>query len=270
MRLRTVLLVAFAALIAAQEAQEPFENDTEYPTDEEDDPLEGDEGFFESAARSPQWQAMVRRLRRSVDGPKLLRARRWSNIANGALLAATGPISLAISLFSFRLSKVLLSLYVTVFGGMLTGIELGLAPIAPWVATHFSYLSTVQGRTALIAFLGGLTWPLGRLGLVPAMLTGLNAVFNANFNRILAFVVKPESADDGDGVGGSGSGRGMGGDGGGTTDEAAADRVGVDAEAAEGAEPVQEAAAQKAEAAREAAAEPAAAEPAAAEPVASS
>jgi hypothetical protein len=63
MRLRTVLLVAFAALIAAQEAQEPFENDTEYPTDEEDDPLEGDEGFFESAARSPQWQAMVRRLR---------------------------------------------------------------------------------------------------------------------------------------------------------------------------------------------------------------
>ena len=44
-------------------------------------------------------------------------------------------------------------------------------PIAPWVRSNLHYVATPPGRTALLAFLGGLTWPLGKMGLVPALLT---------------------------------------------------------------------------------------------------
>ena len=68
------------------------------------------------------------------------------------------------------------------------------------------YLMTTSGRTAMLAFLGGLTWPLGRLGLVPALLTCFNAVFNANFAQLLAFV----SADDAATAAAAGSRRAVG------------------------------------------------------------
>ena len=163
-------------------------------------------------------QQMAAKLQRSVDGASLLRARRVFNVANGALLATTGPVALAVSLFGLKLSNVLISLYVTVFGGVLASVELGLAPIAPWVSENLSYLSTTQGRTALLAFLGGLTWPLGRLGLVPALLTCANALFNAHFGRLLRFVSEDDGEDSGgdsEGAGG-GVGGGVGGIGGGS------------------------------------------------------
>ena len=150
-----------------------------------------DDDFMQSAP--PHWREMAGRLQRSLDADGLLRARRWGNAANGALLAATGPVALTFSLFGFKLSNVVLSLYVTAFGGMLAGVELGVAPIAPWVASNMGYLTTASGRTALLTFLGGLTWPLGKLGVVPALLTCLNAMFNAHFQALLEFV----SEDDG-------------------------------------------------------------------------
>ena len=150
-----------------------------------------DDDFMQSAP--PHWREMAGRLQRSLDADGLLRARRWGNAANGALLAATGPVALTVSLFGFKLSNVVLSLYVTAFGGMLAGVELGVAPIAPWVASNMGYLTTASGRTALLTFLGGLTWPLGKLGVVPALLTCLNAMFNAHFQALLEFV----SEDDG-------------------------------------------------------------------------
>ena len=69
------------------------------------------------------------------------------------------------------------------FGGLLAGIELGAKPIAPWVRSNLQYLATAPGRTALLAFLGGLTWPLGRMGLVPALLTCFNALFKCAASR---------------------------------------------------------------------------------------
>ena len=85
------------------------------------------------------------------------------------------------------------------FGGLLAGIELGAKPISPWVRSNLHYLTTASGRTALLAFLGGLTWPLGRMGLVPALLTCFNAVFNANFAQLLAFVSEDDPASAGAG-----------------------------------------------------------------------
>ena len=43
------------------------------------------------------------------------------------------------------------------FGGMLAAVELGMQPIAPWVRSNLHYVATPPGRTALLAFLGGLT-----------------------------------------------------------------------------------------------------------------
>ena len=187
-----VLFALFATAYAAPE--DPQAEQAEPLFDEEDEI----EGFLES---SPRWREMRDRLQSAVDADGLLRARRWGNVANGALLAATGPIALTVSLFGFKLSNVVLSLYVTIFGGVLAGIELGIAPIAPWVSTNLGYLATSPGRTALLAFMGGLTWPLGRLGLIPAVLTCLNAMFNANFAQLLQFVseddAKPGSAKGG-------------------------------------------------------------------------
>ena len=93
--------------------------------------------------------------------------------------------------FAHGHSALLLSLSAQ-FGGMLAAVELGMQPIAPWVRSNLHYVATPPGRTALLAFLGGLTWPLGKMGLVPALLTCFNAVFNANFNPLLAYL----SADD--------------------------------------------------------------------------
>jgi hypothetical protein len=193
------LLLALLALAVAQP-----ESSASYDEDAESAPYEdeGADGFLES---NPHLQEMFGRLQRSVDADGLLRARRWGNIANGALLAATGPIALVVSVFGLKLSNIVLSLYVTAvrapcgqprppthaqsvadhaharavsqFGGLLAGIELGANPIAPWVRSNLQYLHTAPGRTALLAFLGGLTWPLGRMGLVPALLTCFNAVF---------------------------------------------------------------------------------------------
>ena len=112
------------------------------------------------------------------------------------------------------------------FGGLLAGIELGLKPIAPWVRSNLQYLMTTSGRTAMLAFLGGLTWPLGRLGLVPALLTCFNAVFNANFAQLLAFV----SADDAATAAAAGSRRAVGG--GAAGKAAAAEEAAVNAGAA--------------------------------------
>ena len=187
-----IQLLLLAALLACARAQ-PIDEDLDGYDDADDRydaAAEDVEGFLE---RSKHWQEMASRLQRSVDGEGLLRARRWGNAANGALLAATGPVVLAVSLLGLKLSNVVLSLYVTAFGGALTGIELGFAPIEPWVRRNLSFLTTTQGRTALLAFLGGLTWPLGKLGVVPALLTCVNALFNAHFQQLYNFV----SEDDG-------------------------------------------------------------------------
>ena len=227
----TVCLCLLAVAYAIDEAEaESFPDDDSAPYEDE----VREDGFLEDLSRTPQIQQLLGRLQRSIDGETLLRARRWGNIANGALLAATGPIALVVSVFGLKLSNIVLSLYVTAgvsvrhsplnrrsthrnalsrrrktsvirscslllflslsaqFGGMLAAVELGMQPIAPWVRSNLHYVATPPGRTALLAFLGGLTWPLGKMGLVPALLTCFNAVFNANFNPLLAYL----SADD--------------------------------------------------------------------------
>jgi len=160
-----------------------------------------DEAYGEDAAGgsyldSQKWQELRVRLQRHVDPDSLLRARRWGNIVNGLLLSVTGPVVLAVSTFGLKLSHIVLSLYVTAFGGLLTGIELGLSPVAPWVAENLSYLMTGSGRTAILTFAGNLVWAFGRTGLVPALITCLNAVFNANFQKIMSFVQEGEIGSD--------------------------------------------------------------------------
>ena len=103
---RALLHCAVFALLALA-AAELTEEDDSVPYDDE---ATGDEGFLDG---TPQWREMVGRLQRSVDADGLLRARRWGNIANGALLGATGPIALVVSIFGLKLSNVVLSLYVT-------------------------------------------------------------------------------------------------------------------------------------------------------------
>eukprot|EP00900_Chrysochromulina_parva_P003753 jgi/Chrpa1/13379/Chrysochromulina_OHIO_Genome00004746-RA len=103
------------------------EDDATYADDGADE--EPEESLFDS---NPHWREFAGRLQRSVDAAGLIRARRWGNIANGALLAATGPVALTVSLFGLRLSNVVLSLYVAAFGGLLAGIELNATPITPW------------------------------------------------------------------------------------------------------------------------------------------
>ena len=207
------VLVLCASLVAGQEASAedqplPPQDEDGAAFDDEYDAGVGGDDFFEA---SPHWLEMRARLQRSIDADGLLRARRWGNIANGALLAATGPIAFTVSLFGLKLSNVVLSLYVTAFGGVLAGIELGLAPVAPWVHANLGYLTTAHGRTALLAFMGGLTWPLGRLGLVPALLTCANAMFNANFAKLLAFVSADDAKHGASASGGTGASAAAGG-----------------------------------------------------------
>ena len=197
-----MLLLGLALHHALAQPRADFEEEEPLPPEEEAS-YEDEDGEFEEEDReslfdSSRIREFASRLQRKVDADGLLRARRWGNIANGALLAATGPVTLTYSLFSMRLSNVVLSLYVAALGAVLAGIELGTAPVGPWISTNLHYLTTQQGRTALLAFLGGLTFPLGKLGVVPAVLTCVNAFFNNHFNALLAFV----SADDGHSSGG--------------------------------------------------------------------
>ena len=157
-------MVSLLLLLAVAKAQQLDETPLDDSFDEPDD----DSPFLES---SQQWRDFSHRMQRSIDSEGLIRARRIANVANAALLTATGPVSLAVSLLSLKLSNIVLSTYVTALGGVLFSVELGLTPVAPWVRNNLAYFTTPAGRTALLAFLGGLTWPLGRLGLVPAMIT---------------------------------------------------------------------------------------------------
>ena len=102
----TLPLALLAVLIAAEGEFAPDDDSAPY----EDDEPAGEDGFLEA---NPQIQEVFNRLQRSIDADGLLRARRWGNIANGALLAATGPIALIVSVFGLKLSNVVLSLYVT-------------------------------------------------------------------------------------------------------------------------------------------------------------
>lgn len=108
MRRRVIVAFAVFAFLAFASAADVAEEDDSAPYEDEETP--GDESFLDG---TPQWREMVGRLQRSVDAEGLLRARRWGNIANGALLGATGPIALVVSVFGLKLSNVVLSLYVT-------------------------------------------------------------------------------------------------------------------------------------------------------------
>ena len=162
--------------------------------DFEDVQGEDDDKLFDSEELRLRWFALRSRVQRALDTDKLVRARRWGNVANGALMAATGPVALTVSLFGLRLSNVVLSLYVTALGGLLASIEMNAAPVTPWVRSNLGYLITQQGRTALLVFMGGLTWPLGKLGAIPALLTCVNAIFNFHFKKLVAFVSEDEGA----------------------------------------------------------------------------
>lgn len=192
---RQLLCAAFVVAVCLAQAQEddaayeePAYDDDQY----EDQPSAGEGRWIDEV---PYLRELTGRLQRAVDAESLVKARRWGNIANGLLLGVTGPVALAISAFGMKLSNIVLSLYVTAFGGLLTSLELSLEPVAPWAAENLSYLSTAAGRTALLVFAGNLVWAFGRMGLVPALLTCLNALFNANFNSILAFVQEDDVVD---------------------------------------------------------------------------
>ena len=113
----TVCLCLLAVAYAIDEAEaESFPDDDSAPYEDE----VREDGFLEDLSRTPQIQQLLGRLQRSIDGETLLRARRWGNIANGALLAATGPIALVVSVFGLKLSNIVLSLYVTAVSGRRT------------------------------------------------------------------------------------------------------------------------------------------------------
>lgn len=153
---RLGLVIASMLLIAAAYAEvEPNIDFEEHVDDEEDD---YDDATNDGILEHPAWREFTAGIQRHVDAAGLKRARRWGNIINGLLLGITGPVALAVSTFGMKLSNVVLSLYVTGFGGLLASIELGLAPIAPWVAKNLSYLTTGNGRTALLVFAGNLVW----------------------------------------------------------------------------------------------------------------
>ena len=153
--MRANLLILLGAVLlsttcAQQDSQ--FDDVDEQELDDED--FEEGGSFLDFS----RWSEFKTRIQRHVDRDGLLRARRWGNIVNGILLSVTGPVALAASAFGMRLSHIVLSLYVTAFGGLLTGIELGLSPVAPWVSENLIFLTTGRGRTALLAFAGNLIW----------------------------------------------------------------------------------------------------------------
>jgi len=180
-------LLVLASCASCAQAPGRYETDGQFEEEVYNDDAVGG-GYLDSQ----KWQELRTRVQRHVDPDSLLRARRWGNVVNGLLLSVTGPVVLAVSTFGLKLSHIVLSLYVTAFGGLLTGIELGLSPVAPWVAENLSYLMTGSGRTAILTFAGNLVWAFGRTGLVPALITCMNALFNANFQKIMSFVQEGE------------------------------------------------------------------------------
>uniref|UniRef100_A0A7S4FA81 Uncharacterized protein n=1 Tax=Chrysotila carterae TaxID=13221 RepID=A0A7S4FA81_CHRCT len=189
-RARTLLLVGLTLLAASKCSaleEEPFISD--------DDQFDEEEDHFDDSGE-PFWSDLANRVQRSVDSEGLLRARRWGNIVNGVLLGATGPVTFLVSMFSMRLSSAVLSIYLTAMGATLAALELGFAPIAPWVQENLHYLSTPRGHTALISIAGGLTWTFGKAGLLPAVLTCANAVFNGYFPQILSFIADDDNQQE--------------------------------------------------------------------------
>jgi len=179
-RIGWLLLLGCAATHGLQTAQH-FEGDYEEEYDEED-----------GLPFAPEVGKFARKVQASIDSEGLLRARRWGNIANGVLLGMTGPVTLAVSAFGLKLSGVVLSSYMTAAGALLACIELGVEPIAPWAKENLSWMTKQGGKTALLFFAGGLAWAFGKAGLVPALLTIANALFNLKFRSVLGFV----TADD--------------------------------------------------------------------------
>ena len=209
--------------------------DAEEPVGEEEDDEEDGESFRVKATRFlkslpkslPALKARAKTISnlasrislkavRNVDAEKLTRARRLANIGNGLLLAASGPVFGLASTFALKLSNSVLSLYITAFGAMVAGLELGWPIMTSWMEENLKYFTTMEGRTAMLAFAGSLAWcahppphrrrPLthprshashpsrarrrgfGSAGSFAALLTCANALFNANFDRIVRWV----------------------------------------------------------------------------------
>ena len=151
--------------------------DAEEPVGEEEDDEEDGESFRVKATRFlkslpkslPALKARAKTISnlasrislkavRNVDAEKLTRARRLANIGNGLLLAASGPVFGLASTFALKLSNSVLSLYITAFGAMVAGLELGWPIMTSWMEENLKYFTTMEGRTAMLAFAGSLAW----------------------------------------------------------------------------------------------------------------
>ncbi|KAG8470917.1 hypothetical protein KFE25_009338 [Diacronema lutheri] len=121
-----------------------------------------------------------------IDKTTLAILRRWTNFANGVLLMLLGPITLAISAGSLAFDKMILSIYVSLFGLLFSAQELRVEPVHSWLRSNFQFMNTHAGRAAFLVFAGNLLWTFGRVGVVPAVLTCANSVFNAKFASIVA------------------------------------------------------------------------------------
>ena len=151
--------------------------DAEEPVGEEEDDEEDGESFRVKATRFlkslpkslPALKARAKTISnlasrislkavRNVDAEKLTRARRVANIGNGLLLAASGPVFGLASTFALKLSNSVLSLYITAFGAMVAGLELGWPIMTSWMEENLKYFTTMEGRTAMLAFAGSLAW----------------------------------------------------------------------------------------------------------------
>ena len=124
--------------------------------------FDGDYDEDDELPFAPEFNKFAEKVQRAVDSQGLLRARRWGNIANGILLGATGPVTLGVSLFGLKLSGVVLSVYMTAAGALLTGLELGVSPIVSWTKQNLNWLTTHSGKTALLFFAGNLGWCVAR------------------------------------------------------------------------------------------------------------
>ena len=138
--------------------------DAEEPVGEEEDDEEDGESFRVKATRVlkslpkslPALQARAKTFSnlasrislkavRNVDAEKLTRARRLANIGNGLLLAASGPVFGLASTFALKLSNSVLSLYITAFGAMVAGLELGWPIMTSWMEENLKYFTTMEG-----------------------------------------------------------------------------------------------------------------------------
>lgn len=185
-RVCAVLVLLLLECAASEGMSESYEDDVdaEYDAEYEDDDNE--------MPFAPALNRLAGKVQRAVDSQGVLRARRYGNIANGVLLGATGSVTLIASVFGLQLSRVVLSIYMTAAGALLAGVELGAAPVAGWTKENLNWLTSHSGKTALLFFAGGLSWAFGKAGIVPALLTCANGLFNLKFRSILGFV----SADE--------------------------------------------------------------------------